>query len=232
MTNPCSNVRNGVNATGIDGTVQKRQPPDKGFNQKPFDPLSTQVVAESVVRQLLTQEPVPLPPEEPFKGAGIYAIYYTGEFEPYAKIAEQNRNGLWNRPVYVGKAEPGGRRKGLTSSDPSSETVLWKRLREHAASINQAENLDIKDFRCRYLVVVDVWIPLAERLLIERFKPIWNGVIDGFGIHDPGSGRKNQKRSDWDTLHPGRNFAKNLPPGNELKIILERLEKFISSEYL
>ena len=53
----------------------------------------------------------------------------------------------------------------------------------------------------------DIWIPLAEALLIERFKPVWNHLIDGFGIHDPGEGRRKQERSKWDTIHPGRSFA-------------------------
>jgi len=30
---------------------------------------------------------------------------------------------------------------------------------------------------------------------------------DGFGNHDPGSGRYNQKRSVWDQVHPGRSWA-------------------------
>ena len=33
-----------------------------------------------------------------------------------------------------------------------------------------AENLDVDDFECRYLIVDDIWIPLGETLLIGRFK--------------------------------------------------------------
>src|SRR5262249_6824895 len=43
-----------------------------------------------------------------------------------------------------------------------------------------------------------------ERLMIRTAAPVWNVVVDGFGNHDPGSGRYNQKVSPWDTLHPGR----------------------------
>jgi len=68
--------------------------------------------------------------------------------------------------------------------------------------------LDIEDFHCRYLVVEDIWIPLGESLLVAKFAPLWNNLIDGFGNHDPGSGRYNQARSRWDVLHPGRTWAR------------------------
>ncbi len=59
-------------------------------------------------------------------------------------------------------------------------------------------------------MVDDIWIPLAESLLIERFSPVWNKRIDGFGNHDPGSGRHGQQKSQWDTIHPGRPWVTNL----------------------
>ncbi len=57
-----------------------------------------------------------------------------------------------------------------------------------------------------------IWIPLGEALPIERFKPVWNVLIEGFGIHTPGKGRRKQVRSKWDTLHPARSLARGLPP--------------------
>ena len=48
-------------------------------------------------------------------------------------------------------------------------------------------------------------------MLIRHFQPVWNQVIDGFGNHDPGKGRNQQRRSVWDTLHPGREWAGKLP---------------------
>ena len=59
----------------------------------------------------------------------------------------------------------------------------------------------------RFLVVDDIWIPLGESLLIAKFAPIWNKLIDGFGNHDPGKGRYEGARPKWDTLHPGRGWA-------------------------
>ena len=89
-------------------------------------------------------------------------------------------------------------------------TPLFKRLSEHAASIQQVTNLDLADFHCRYLVVEDIWIPLGESLLIERFQPLWNVVVDGFGNHDPGAGRHSGQRPLWDVVHPGRPWAERL----------------------
>ena len=50
-------------------------------------------------------------------------------------------------------------------------------------------------------------ISTVETALIRYYKPIWNTKIDGFGNHDPGSGRYNQAKSEWDILHPGRVWA-------------------------
>lgn len=110
-------------------------------------------------------------------------------------------------PIYVGKAVPAGARKGNFGVDDEPGKVLFSRLTEHARSIEQAEDLNIDDFGCRFIVVDDIWIPLGESLLIARFSPVWNKIVDGFGNHDPGGGRYRQKRSRWDTLHPGRSWA-------------------------
>ena len=53
-------------------------------------------------------------------------------------------------------------------------------------AVDRAANLDLTDFRCRFLVVEVIWIPLGESLLIEKLSPLWNETIDGFGNHDPG----------------------------------------------
>lgn len=92
-------------------------------------------------------------------------------------------------------------------------SAIWRtrsvsgRLREHANSVEAATNLDIADFTCRWLLVEPIWIPLGESVLISRFTPVWNGLLDGFGHHDPGAGRRQGLRTRWDTLHPGRSFA-------------------------
>ncbi len=125
---------------------------------------------------------VPLPPDpEEVVGRGIYTLHYRGQFQAYA--------GLADTPIYVGQARN-----------------LRSRLGQHTRSIEQAENLDIDDFDCRWLVLAPVWINLTEQILIDEYSPVWN-AIRGFGNHDQGTTRRAQKRSQWDTLHPGRPWA-------------------------
>jgi hypothetical protein len=180
--------------------------------EQPYNPLDKIHLGESVVRALLACSVIALPPSEPFVGAGLYALYYVGDFAVYRRIAEQNRNDAWNMPIYVGKAVPAGARKGGYGLGESPGEVLYRRLCEHAVAIQQTTNLALSDFRCRYLAVDDIWIPLGESLLISMFVPLWNHYLDGFGNHDPGSGRYNQRRSAWDEIHPGRPWAAKLRP--------------------
>nr|WP_167755374.1 Eco29kI family restriction endonuclease [Pseudomonas aeruginosa] len=163
----------------------------------------------SVAEALLTKEVHPLGDLPVFEGAGIYAIYYTGDFASYAQVSRLNVDGKFMLPIYVGKAVPPGARMGA-SLELAAGKVLHKRLKEHAESIKAAENLDINDFHCRFLVVDDIWIPLGESLIIARFTPVWNSLIDGFGNHNPGKGRHAGMRPRWDVLHPGREWALRL----------------------
>ena len=188
----------------------------------PFNPLDKKNLGESVAGALLKREAGPLPPAERFTGAGIYAIYYAGSYKAYGPVAAKNRNGRFEQPIYVGKAVPPGARKGGFGLGTAPGPALFKRLSEHAGSI-RATSLKIEDFSCRYLVSDDIWIPLGESLLIERFKPIWNVLIEGFGIHTPGKGRKKQVRSKWDTLHPGRTLAADLPRNSKTAAELEKV---------
>jgi len=195
----------------------------------PFNPLDKTNLGESVAEALLQQSVGPIPPTEPFIGAGVYSIYYEGDFALYREVAEQNRNEQYHWPIYVGKAVPAGARKGGYGLGADPGLALFKRLVEHAASIEQAENLRLKDFRCRFLVVDDIWIPLAESLLIEMFSPLWNRKIDGFGNHDPGSGRHNQQRSPWDVIHPGRPWAAKLqPPSADERVVREGAAEYLT----
>jgi len=94
--------------------------------------------------------------------------------------------------------------------NPPVSPDLYRRLGEHARSIQQAENLELEDFPCRYLVVKHYWIRLAEQVLLQEFRPLWNRVLDGFGNHPPGRGRRNMRRPRWDVVHPGRPWAAEL----------------------
>ncbi|KIH82671.1 Eco29kI family restriction endonuclease [Pseudomonas batumici] len=175
----------------------------------PFNPLDKKNLGASVAEALLSKEAHPLSDLPVFEGAGIYAIYYTGDFSAYQPISRLNSDGKFLLPIYVGKAVPAGARMGA-NQELAAGKVLHKRLKEHAESIKAAENLNIEDFHCRFLVVDDIWIPLGESLIIARFTPVWNSLIDGFGNHNPGKGRHAGMRPRWDVLHPGRAWALSL----------------------
>jgi len=179
-----------------------------------FNPLDKKNLGASVAQALIGQPAHLMTALPMFEGAGIYAIYYVGDFAPYAPLSRLNRDGRFALPIYVGKAVPAGARMGA-DLDLAAGKVLYKRLKEHEQSIQAAENLDAKDFYCRFLVVDDIWIPLGESLMIARHTPLWNSLIDGFGNHNPGKGRHAGMRPRWDVLHPGREWAQRLAPRPE-----------------
>ena len=173
---------------------------------KPYDPLDYDNLARSVVTALLKLSPTALPPTKKFFGSGVYALYYTGSLPFYSHISSSDLHA----PIYVGKAVPTGTRKGGRQVDSESSVELYRRLNDHAKSIEQAKNLALVEFQVRHLVVEPVWITLAEQFLISHFRPAWNTVIEGFGNHPPGSGRSAMRRPRWDIVHPGRPWAAKL----------------------
>ncbi|HLY97942.1 MAG TPA: Eco29kI family restriction endonuclease [Candidatus Angelobacter sp.] len=181
-------------------------------SEPPYNPLDKKNLGTSVADALLARTMGPLPPEDRFLGAGVYAIYYSGDFPLYSGLSSTMHDVKKAVPIYVGKAVPLGARKGGLGLDAEAGSVLFNRLTEHAGSIQEASNLSLEHFSCRYLVVDDIWIPLGESLLIQSFAPLWNRVLDGFGNHDPGKGRYQQQRSPWDVIHPGRSWAERLQP--------------------
>ena len=95
----------------------------------PFNPLDKKNLGASVAEALLTKEVHPLSQLPQFDGAGIYAIYYTGDFDAYAQIARLNNDEKFMLPIYVGKAVPAGARMGACADVPPGK-VLFKRLRD------------------------------------------------------------------------------------------------------
>lgn len=189
----------------------------------PFDPLSRPALAESIALQLLKSPAFPFPPREKIVGAGIYALYYSGDFPAYQPIAKKNKGAKPPIPIYVGKAVPKGSRKGGVGLKSKPGSALFARLSKHAHSIESVSNLNLADFRYRYVICEDVWITFCETMLIIRFKPLWNVFVEGFGINVPGAGREKQRKSMWDTLHPGRPEARKLPPNDKSAAELEEL---------
>lgn len=89
----------------------------------PYNPLDKDSIGDNIVRELVAQPCVSLPvpksrgskrstTEDVFEGAGIYAIYYFGDFPAYTPLASANAEGTCEIPIYVGKADPAGGRKG------------------------------------------------------------------------------------------------------------------------
>jgi hypothetical protein len=170
-----------------------------------------------------------LPPPSRFIGAGVYGLYYVGDYELYARITGMNRDGCI-QPIYIGKAVPPGWR---TARVRESETPdLYQRLREHTRSVQQGANLQVDNFLCRFMILrgveSDLVVPV-EAELIRRYRPLWNTVVDGFGNHDPGAGRYNQAHSEWDVLHPGRRWAERLTGESPiLDDIITRVRRFLA----
>lgn len=167
-----------------------------------YNPLSIGELGRNTARALIGYPADPLPPDTPFAGAGVYTLHYIGDFPAYAGMEDC-------QPIYVGTASPpGGRQARRPAAVPHS--ALYARLARHARSIEAAENLDLEEFRCRWLVLDPIWIGLVEQVLISEYQPLWNVVVEGFGINAPGKGRRDQARSRWDTIHPGRPEVANL----------------------
>lgn len=116
---------------------------------EPYNPLDKRNLGASVAAAMLAASIHTLPPE-PFIGAGVYAIYYRGDFSPYQRLAALNKDNF-NVPIYVGKAVPAGARKGGLGMNADHGPALYNRLSEHYSSLSKAANLNEADFVCRYL---------------------------------------------------------------------------------
>ena len=190
-------------------TPTKRAPRKRASAKRPagtpFDPLAVENVGVTLAVELLEQPLRPLPPKREFAGAGVYIIYYKGEHAAYKELrklyAEEGA------PVYVGSALRENAKNGF-NPQPSNSTRLFTRLKQHAESIKEVESegldpgFELSDFCCRFLVLNDAYILLAESVLITTFRPAWNGM--GFGSKVVGEKRVKQEPSLWDSLHPGR----------------------------
>ena len=189
-----------------------------------YDPLTWKNLMVGLTSHFERQPRVPLLHVQDVEGPGIYALFYHGTFLAYKSIAGTAH------PIYVGKATPPGGRKGATQVD-ETQPAIQRRIAIHLRSITAARNLDAEDFECRHLAVVPVWITLAERFLVEHYRPVWNQTLDGFGNNDQGRARSGEA-SWWDTLHPGRAWAEKQPHVKTEEQALARAAQFFIRERL
>lgn len=187
-----------------------------------FDPAEPRLIGHFVALALISQDRRPLSDIQPFYGAGVYAIYYTGENHVYRPVSGSET------PVYVGKADPPAGAASLLDQ----ETKLYGRLNEHRKNIEKVSGIDISDFECRALAVQSGYQAAAESHLINLFKPIWNNetkILFGIGKHGDSAKTRANKRSPWDTLHPGRRWAKDNQPGKSVARIEAEVADHFSS---
>jgi hypothetical protein len=167
-----------------------------------FDPSNPKVVGRFVALALVAQDRHPLSEIPKFYGSGVYAIYYRGAFPAYQAISNTET------PLYVGQASP-TLRNARTPIEQGAK--LCGRLNEHRKNIVKATTtLDVADFEFRSLVVQSGWETAAEDYLIHLFRPIWNSetnILYGLGKHGDAATTRGNRRSPWDTLHPGRGWA-------------------------
>ena len=200
-----------------------------------FDPSNPDTVGRLVVLALLAQERVPLRQLRPTYGSGVYAIYYTGQHPAYSEITRTET------PIYVGKADPDEPR----ASTPRQQGVrLFSRLADHRSAIQEidkycsdngiADALHVDDFECRRLVCATNAQLVAERHLIDVFKPAWNSetkICFGISKHGDNAETRRNKKSPWDVLHPGRDWAMLSPvrDGMTPETVMANLTKHFSA---
>jgi hypothetical protein len=187
-----------------------------------FDPTSPSVLGRMVGIALIAGARRPLSRLEAFYGSGVYALYYVGPFEAYASLSRSEH------PIYVGKAGP----KDPQAKSPQAQgDRLFNRLKDHARSIRYARTtLDIEHFEYRALVVQSGWETAAENYLINLFRPVWNNEVSlvlGIGKHGDSTETRANRRSPWDTLHPGRPWAhsgRDVEDAKQPDVILAELQ--------
>ena len=110
-----------------------------------YNPLDMNNLAESTARAFANQPVLNLAELKPFEGSGVYAIYYSGPFELYMPISDDNRRTQGSQAIYVGEAGR-DKRKGVSASSSVSGKVIYARLEDHKASIQFAKNIEVNDF--------------------------------------------------------------------------------------
>lgn len=207
----------------VEGALQRIDP--IALPSVVFDPSNPKVIGRFTALALVAQDREPLAEIGKFYGSGVYAIYYRGDFEPYGPLKNSET------PIYVGQAAP-ALANAHTARDQGPR--LAARLNEHRKNIAKAQTtLRLEDFEARFLVVQSGWETAAEDFLIHLFRPVWNSetnILYGLGKHGDDATTRANKRSPWDTLHPGRVWAaKSIEDARTPDVIIGDLEAHFSS---
>ena len=155
-----------------------------------------------------------LPPPLPFDGCGVYAIYCTAREGIYSIYGTELNRFKINVPIYVGSAISAGARQARSFGAADAGRQLYNRLVQHSRSIFCVRNLALGNFCCRFMILdgqTQTMATAIESMLISLDSPLWNGIVDGFGNHNPGKNRMDGDRPAWDVLHPGRPWADGMP---------------------
>ncbi len=185
-----------------------------------FDPTEPRLIGHFVALALIAQDRRPLAEIGKSYGAGVYAIYYTGNAEIYRPISGTET------PIYIGKADPPANAKTIIDQG----TKLSDRLNEHRKSIEKAAGISIADFECRALAVQSGYQSSAELHLIRLFEPIWNNetkILYGIGKHGDAASTRANSKSPWDTIHPGRTWAE----GNSEAKTVEQISADVAAHF-
>lgn len=76
----------------------------------PYNPLDKQSIGDNIIRELAASPCSTLPAPksrqrgtrgDAFEGAGIYALYYSGDFPAYAPVTAANSEGRCEAPIYI-----------------------------------------------------------------------------------------------------------------------------------
>jgi hypothetical protein len=180
-----------------------------------LDPTRPEVVAEVFTGHLLKRDRAQLQDiKRGFHGSGVYALYYSGDHPAYKHISGREL------PIYVGKADP---QNPDAKTSLEQGTKLHDRLvKDHLRSIRIAQEyatgnrqlaregirpIRAEDFLARWIALPSAYAAAVEQVLINTYQPPWNMVAFGFGKHGDASSTRKNKRSEWDTIHPGRKWA-------------------------
>ena len=108
---------------------------------------------------------------------GVYLIYYVGETSLYRTLV----NGSRDRPIYIGM----------------SETDILDRLKDHRKKVEDAKDLELRNFAVRFLIVdIKYYAPAIEGALIEFYNPLWNDKKVKFNF-----GNANKNNNNWKKYH-------------------------------